>query len=168
MPSEAFVSQMDKAAVEAGDFAATIENSSHMSTPEKKTILEGLREQKANAPEIIAAAERIGAPVMEGMTSASKAVQRTEDSLINGNPTFSGLKRQALYKEGYQKASQAVESTLGDASTVSKAELGNSLKSSITDQFEKQNAPIAAMYDELKAAHDVIPLAENASKEITS
>lgn len=163
---QAFVSQLDRAGVESGDFAATINNAPNMSDTEKKGILAGLSEQKPNAPEIISAAERLGAPVMEGMTSNSKLVQRAEDSLINGAPTFSALKRQALYNEGYQKATQAVEGVLGEGSLMSKAELGNNLKSSITKQFEDQNAPIAALYEQLRAAHDVIPMAENSAKSI--
>lgn len=163
---QAFVSQMDKAAVESGDFAATIENSPLYKDPEKKSILEGLREQKPNAPEIISAAERLGAPVMEGMTSASKAVQKAEDSLVNGAPTYSGLKRQALYNEGYQKATQAVDATVQGSSALSKAEIGNSMKSSIIDQFDTQRAPVSAMYEEIKASHEVIPVLENGLKDL--
>lgn len=164
---DAFVSQVDMPGVQAGDFKSTIENSSHLGGSEKKSIIDGLTEQKSNAPEIVAAANRIGAPVLEGMTSASKAVQRAEDSLINGAPTFSGLKRQALYNEGYQKAESVVNSALGEGSNLSKAELGNNFKSSITDQFAEQNAPIADLYNEIKKAHDVIPLTEDAASSLS-
>ncbi len=161
-----FVSEMDKPAMEAGDFKTSIENSDLLKPAEKKSILAGLKEQKADAKEIAAAANRLGAPVLEGMTSASKMVQKAEDSLINGDATYTGLKRQDLYKKVYDAGNAAVDSALGEGSKFSKAELGNQLKDSLSAQLREQNAPIAALYDELKAQHSVIPLADGATSGI--
>lgn len=153
-----FVSEVDQPKMQAGDFETSIKNSDILSEPEKKGIIEGLREQKPDAPEIKAAADRLGAPVLEGMTSASKAVQRAEDSLINGAPTYSGLKRQGLYKNAYGKASAAAESTLANDSNLSKAELGNVMKQNLTNQIEEQTKPINDLYNIIKQTHDMIPV----------
>jgi len=162
----AFVSELDRPAMDAGDFKTTIQNSDILTDTQKTSILDGLKAQKPDADEITAAAERLNAPVMEGMTSASPIVQKAEDSLINGAPTYSGLKRQELYSQGYNAAKSAVEDALGDGSRYTKAELGNILKKSITDQISEQNEPIAQMYDQLKQAHETIPLAEKAGPAI--
>lgn len=154
----AFVSELDRPALDAGDFVATIKNSDVIEPKAKLGIIEGLTEQKPNAGEIKAAAERLGAPVMEGMTSASKLVQKAEDALISGVPTVSGMKRQQLYASGLQKATGAVDEVLGAEGVHSKAELGNVFKDNIIQKLEEQNAPIKAMYDKLKEVQDIIPI----------
>lgn len=164
----AFVSEIDQGAMEAGDFKKTIEHSDLLKDSEKEGILNGLREQKPEAPQIRAAAEALGAPVMEGMTSDSKLVQKAEDSLINGAPTYSGIKRQKLYQEGFDKAEAAVDNALGEGSVYSKAELGNIMKQTLSAELKEQNAPIAAMYDALKANHEFIPLNVDGAKALTS
>lgn len=161
-----FVSEVDQAPLEAGDFRTTIQNSDLHSTKQKEGILAGLSKEKANSKEIKDAANRLGAPILEGMISDSPWVQKAEDSLINGAPTYSGMARQKLYGEGYQKAISAVDEALGEGSTYSKAELGNMLKDSIASQIQEQNAPIAQMYNELKQFHDVIPLSEKSAPAI--
>lgn len=155
-----FISEMDRPAFEAGDFKTTIENSNTLKPAEKVGILDGLSLRKSNALEIEQAANRLNAPVLEGMTSDSKIVQKAEDSLLNGAPTYSGLKRQALYGEGYKAANAAVESALGEGSTLTKAELGNTLKDSITSQIKEQSEPISQMYNEIKKFHNIIPVAK--------
>lgn len=161
-----FISEADRPALEAGDFRASIENSDIISPKEKVGILEGLKVEKPNAGEIREAAQRLGAPVMEGMTSDSKLVQKAEDSLINGAPTYSGLKRQALYEEGYKKAASAVDQALGPGSEYTQAQLGNVLKTSITDQIKEAATPISQLYDEIKVYHEIIPLSERSAPAI--
>lgn len=162
--AKGFISELDQPKFNAGDFKSSIEHSNLLNESQKKGILSDLGKEKIDAKEIRDAAKRLNAPVMEGMISDSKLVQRAEDSLINGAPTYSGLRRQNLYKEGYDKAFQAVESSLGQGSQLSKAELGVQLKDSIVKQIEEQNAPIKALYDEIKATGATIPIAKNSSK----
>lgn len=164
----AFVSEMDRSALEAGDLATSVRHADNLKESEKELILGGIldRSEKAESPEIKAAAKRLNAPVLEGMISDNEWIQKAEDKLINGAPTYSGIRRQNLYKEAYNAGANAVEDALGDPSRYTKAELGDVMKSSITSQLDEQNAPIAAMYDELKKAHEVIPLAEKAAPAI--
>ena len=159
----AFVSEVDRPAVDAGDFKASIENSNIVSDPDKAKILGGLGDERPDADEIRQAAQDIGAPVMEGQVSASKWVQKAEDSLVNGAPTYSGIKRAGLYKQGYDMAQSAVEQAIGsDAPQYSKAELGNILKTSIGSQIQEESAPITGMYNYIKQFHDIIPVADSA------
>lgn len=161
-----FLSQADKAGVEAGDLSAIIRNSDTLRQVEKDGLLASLSRKKADAPEIEKAAKSIGAPVLEGMVSDSKLIQKAEDALINGPPTYSSIKRQELYNQGYKAAESAIDQALGQGSTMSKAEIGNVFKKEITSQLEAQNAPIKQMYDNLKTKFDVIPLRENAGKDV--
>jgi hypothetical protein len=163
-----FVSELDRPKVEAGDFEASIKNSNVIPEAQKKSILDGLRERKPDAAEITAAAERINAPVLEGMTSGSRVVQKAEDSLLNGAPTYSGLKRQSMYNEGWKAANAAVEGALGEGSQLSKAEIGNYFKDSITKDIKTQNAPISQMYEEIKRYHRVIPVPEGSGDSLAA
>lgn len=161
-----FVSELDHAAVEAGDFKASVEASDLIKPEQKKGILAGLMEQKPEAKEIRDAAKRLGADVMEGMTSASRDVQMMEDSLLNGAQTVSGIKRRQLYADGYRKATSAIDESIGAEGVYSKAELGNIMKDTIVKQIDEQNAPIAQLYNELKQYHAVIPLSEKSGPAI--
>lgn len=163
-----FVSQVDRDALEAGHLETSIRHSDHLPDHDKEGFLAGLldRTEKSESPEIRAAAKRLGIEPLEGMVSANKWVQKAEDSLINGAPTYSGVRRARLYNEVYSKAGGAAEEALGESSRYTKAELGDIMKKSISEQIEEQNAPIKAMYDELKAGREVIPLTKDAAKEL--
>lgn len=161
-----FVSELDKPAIEAGDFAANVKHSGIVSEAEHESFLDALKKQKPEAPEIREAAARLGAPVMEGMTADHPVVQRAEDLLLNSVPTYSGIQRQGMYREGYQKALGAVDEALGSGSEHSKAELGNIFKNTLTKQIEDQVAPISDLYNEIKQVHSIIPLSEKSAPAI--
>lgn len=122
--------------------------------------------QKPNADEITDAAQRLGAPVAEGMTSANPWIQKAEDSLINSAPTYSGIKRANLYNEGYQKVTSAIDDVLGKEGRYSKAELGNIFKDSINSQIATENEPISQLYNEIKQTTDAIPVSERSAPAI--
>jgi hypothetical protein len=156
-----FVSELDRPALDAGEFQASIVHSDTLSTKDKAKILFGLSEEKPDAATIREAGQRIGAPVLEGMTSASKLVQQAEDSLINGVPTLSGMRRRGLYEQGYKAAAGTVDNALGDGSKYTKAELGNIFKSSLKSQISEENAPITAIYGRLKEMSDAVPVGKD-------
>lgn len=158
-----FVSELDMPAMEAGDLKTSVENSNILKPQEKENILSGLTKLKANSKEIEDAAASIGAPLAPGMLSDSKFVQKATDSLVNGAPTYSGLRVAAKYTEGYNAAAKAVEDVVGsEAPQYTKAELGNALKTSISKEIQDQSAPISNMYNEIKKYHSFIPLSEEA------
>lgn len=161
-----YVSELDQAQLSAGDFRASVNASPEFSASQKEGIFSSLRDQKPNANEIRKAAAELGAPVPEGLTSDSKHVQQAEDFLLNGAPTYASVGRVKLYKEAYEKALSAVDSATAAVSPYSKAELGNVLKKTISDQIQEQYAPIQELYDTIKQYHSVIPLSERSAPAI--
>lgn len=164
-PIGQFVSQVDAAAIEAGDFAATIRHADNLDDVTKKSILSNLKQEKANAPELKWIMKENGLPALEGILSKHEMVQKAEDSLLHGAPTFSAIRRQKLYNEAYDKSVGIIDGALGPGSTETKASLGNNLKDSIVANLKEENAPIKAMYAELKKVQDVIPIPKNSAEE---
>lgn len=165
-----FISQVDRPKLEAGDFVTAVEHHPEFAGKAQEMIndvMKGLKEKKPDAAEIEAAAKRLGAPVLEGMVSGSKLVQKAEDSLINGVPTYSGVRRAKLYNEVYSKGLEAIDSAVGpESAQYSKAELGNIFKGSIKAQLEEQAKPISALYDEIRQTTELIPLAEKSAEAV--
>lgn len=159
-----FVSQMDMPKLDAGDFATTVKLDDAIPDSKKKNIIEGLADLKPEAAEIKAAGERLGAPVMEGMTSNSKAVQMAEDGLLRGPRTYAAGKRQDMYQQGFEKAVANLDTVIGPEGQFTKAEVGQSLKQSITQDLAEQNKPISAMYDKIKQSTEYIPIERDASQ----
>lgn len=122
---------------------------------EEGGFLKGLNTQKSNVQDIIAAGKEIGAPVTEGMTSDNKWVQQAEDSLVNGAPTFSGIRRAKLYEQGYKAVNDTLDGVLDTGEKfgggpMTKAQLGEALQGSITSKIADESAPITEMYEALK------------------
>lgn len=155
-----FVSEVERSALEGGEFAAIVKHADDIKQADKDSILGSLGKEKANARQIRAAAKELGdAPVLEGMVSDAMLVQKAEDALLDGAPTYSALRRQKLYAEAHKAVDNAANRVIGAAdNSLSKAELGDNLKKSIISQLEEQNAPIKAMYDKLKQVQEVIPV----------
>jgi hypothetical protein len=165
LQAKKMISEVDKAGIEAGNWES-IANASDLPEPEKESFIKGLRDLKGNADEIKSAAESIGAPILPGNISANKNVQRGQDLLLNGPPTYSGLKTQQLAQQGFEKSQQALESTLGDAVDLTKASVGDTLKGLVSKTVEDQNAPISALYDELKNSYQVLPVSEKSIADV--
>jgi hypothetical protein len=157
-----FLAPTEKAALEAGDFKASV-NASEMSQAEKEGVLSGLGKQKENASEIKAAAEKIGAPVLESQTSASDLVQKADSALLNGPPTMASMRRQAMLRDGYQAAERAVGDAVGQESALSAAEAGDLLKKSVADKIEQEYAPLKELYKEVEPYQEAIPLTDRST-----
>jgi hypothetical protein len=160
------ISQLDAAPFQAGDFKTAIENTSAIPEADAPKILAGVSDLKPNAAEVVKAAQDIGSPVLEGMTSKNPYVQKAEDLLIGGAPTYSGIQRQKLYQQVYDAVSKTASDVIGEGSPYTKAELGNQFKNSITQQIAAQAKPISDIYDAIKQYHSIIPLSEDAAPAI--
>ncbi len=134
---------------------------------EKKGIIDGLKSLKSNAEEIKAAAEELGAPVLESQISASKRIQDI-DSMLSHSPSPTGVARQQLIQSGLNKADEAIATTLESAAAATEVEVGNLLKSGLSSKLEAQYKPISAMYDMIKQSTDHIPLSDVAKRSITA
>jgi len=130
---------------------------------QKEGLIAGLTKIKKNAPEIRAAADELGAPVLESQISASPLVQ-DGDRILMQNYSPTGMARKELAIKGVQKAEQAVDNSLGASFGMTKAEVGNEIKKSLTSKFQAESKPISAMYDQLKKSTDFIPVDETLKK----
>lgn len=133
----------------------------------KEAVATGMSKLKENASEIDAAGKLIGAPTLEGMVSSDQQVQRW-DSLLTQSPSVVGVKRQQQYAAGYNAASTATESALGgEGAGMSLAEIGDSLKSSLTKKLSAETEPITQLYNELKESTSAIPLNQRSLNQIS-
>ena len=108
---------------------------------------------KKNTPEIIDAANEIGAPLTEGMVAKDPWIQQAEDTLMNGAPTYSGIAKAKLYQSGYDAAEKAVTDIVGEPEAeggLSKAQLGQALENSLSAKIDAENQPISDLYNEVK------------------
>lgn len=116
---------------------------------------------KPNAPEIAAAAKELNAPLTEGMISADPWIQKAEDALVNGAPTYSGIQKAKLYEDGYEAVHKNLTDIVGEPESeggMTKAELGNALEKSLTSKIAEENAPAAELYNQVKAVTKEVPL----------
>jgi len=133
----------------------------------KKTLLENMTDLKPNAPEIIKAAEDIGAPVMPGQLTSSKHMQRLHGLLMeSGTPIAEGEQR--IAQEGWNAAEKAVADTLVGTTEKSAAEIGNELKANLTNKLKTQAEPIEGLYDQLRVEYGEIPLSERSIKQVAN
>lgn len=124
---------------------------------------------KDNAPEIISAAKEIGAPVTEGMVSGSPWVQRLEDSLVNGAPTYSAIRKAKTYEAGYDAVEKAVTDIVGEPEAqggLSKAQFGQAMEKSLASKISEENEPISKLYQAVKADTQSIPVKPSALESI--
>lgn len=134
-------------------------------------LLRGLNPQKENAQEIIKAGELIGAPVTETMTSDSKWLQKADDALINGAPTYSAIKRAKLYDEGYKAVEKTLDGVLDTGEKygggpMTKAQLGEAMQKSLTSKIAAESAPIEKMYERLSSEMGAIDIADKSTADI--
>lgn len=162
-----FLSEVDKAAVEAGDFDTMVKISEIPDTA-KQGYIAGKTKLKPNAQEIKDASAEIGVPFLPGQVSADKEVQRATDLLLNGAPTFASQGAKKAATEIFEKSALAVDSTLGVADDITKADLGGTLKAIVSDTVEKQAAPLNALYDTLKSEYQTLPVSEKSLKQIAA
>jgi len=157
---EKIVSEVDQAAIDAGDFRAAVANADELSAVEKKNVLSSLGEQIDNAKEARQALESIGGVYDEGMFAKHKVVQMARDKL-NNSGTAIGLKHQELNSHNFKKVADVADQVLGVDEALTKAQAGERMAQSLAGKIQQENAPIAALYDDLKRSHAVIPLADN-------
>lgn len=140
---------------------------------EQAPLLKGLNSQKDKASDIVKAGQAIGAPVTEGMTSSNKWVQQADDALVNGAPTFSGIRRQKLYEQGYKAVNDTLDSVLDTGEQygggpMTAKQLGESLQGSITSKIASESEPIEAMYEALKPHMSAIDLAPSETSSLAN
>ncbi len=160
---EALVSQLDAPRVEAGELDAVISADAAIPAKKKYSLIEAVKigKQKANAKEITAAQELLGAPVTPAMTLESPLVQMQVDALSNSPYTLAGSKIRNTLDTAYETAETQLKGATSSANSLSKDELGASLQNSLTESTRAAYAPQKAAFEELSAMHQSIPLETN-------
>lgn len=122
---------------------------------------------KKSAGDIMDSAQRLDLPVMSGMVSDNPWVQKAEDALINGAPTYSGIKRAQLYADAYNGAVGALDEVVPESTSgLTKAQVGSALQDSLTSQIAEENKPISQLYEAIKERTQHIPLSERSAPAI--
>lgn len=163
-----FLSEVDKSAIDSGNFETMVRASEDISDADKQGFIAGLAKEKSNANEIRTAANDLGAPVLPSMTSDNKLVQKAESALLEGPPTYPSMKAQQVAAQGIEKAQSAMEDVLGPEADITKASVGDTLKNIVVQNVEKQAEPINALYTELKRDYEILPVNERSIKQIAN
>lgn len=135
---------------------------------EESGLSKWLSRPKQNAAELADITQRNQWPMLPGMTSDAKLIQRGVDDLLNGPPTLSSIQFQKMYGEGFDKVSSAVDrASNAPAEAMSETEVGNALKQSMTQKLEAENAPIKRLYDALEEYQSQIPVADRTTGKLS-
>jgi hypothetical protein len=126
---------------------------------DQKELIQGLSDLKPNAPEILAAGKKLGAPVLEGIITADEHLQKLDYNLTQ-SPSPQGIARNRMYQDAYNKAATSVSNALGAGSDLSLAEAGDRAKILLSDAIEARYAPIQALYAEIEGLIGDIPIAK--------
>lgn len=124
-------------------------------------VIEGLAKKKPNAGEVEAASERLGAPLLESQILDSKTAQHLESSLLKAGEagrSLTGVARQQQLAEGFSIIRQKIDDILGADVGMTKAQVGDALKTGLQDSLEAETKPITELYNKVKAMGQDIPL----------
>lgn len=162
-----FLSEVDRASVEAGDFNAIVK-ASEISDAAKEGYIKGITKLRPDYKEIISAGESFGAKTMPIQISDSPQVKSASSLIMNGAPTYAGVAATKQSMEGFERAALAIDSTLGIGDEITKASLGDTLKTIVSDTVEKQAAPVSALYDTLKQEFQTLTLNERSLNQVAN
>lgn len=130
---------------------------SEMPTKDQEGVIEGLKSERKDAPEIKQAAADIGAPVLPGMISDSPTLQRVEGALRKRGDEI-GIAADQQYQKGYQIGSDTVEKTLASEAG-SSADVGDQIREGLADKFEKKTGTFEAPFKAVREITDPIVVA---------
>lgn len=150
------VAQSEAGVGEQGLVGAAVEQGAE--EPTLKQIMDGLKAQKPNAPEIAKASETLGVPTLEGQLSASKFIQDLHSSIIS-KPTPTGIAQANKLGQIVQGVKNGLEHALGGGSELSAEEVGDRIRDHLTDKIDEQTAKFTDAYQNIiKADTKHIPV----------
>lgn len=122
--------------------------------------------QKANTPEILEAAKKLGLKVTPGMLDDSGFVERLE-SMLAKSPSFLGQSVKRNQDEVYSGMVEAGEALTKDASSLSPFQMGDKFKAGITANIGERLDPLAAVFDEVASLTKHVPIGQKSISAIT-
>lgn len=137
-----------------------------MPEKEKNGIIQGLFKEKDNAPQVKEAGKILDVDVFPAQISASQRVRHGQ-SMVYQSPSLSSQAFTQKVDNAWNKVRDTVRKALGgEVSEMSPREIGDSVKASITDKFEKELAPINQLYEIIKNDYGSVPLTKKSTDAI--
>lgn len=162
-------SMLGKSGRLSGSVSDVVENESAGSAAKAETR-EAFSGFKENTPDILKAGEELGAPVTEGMVTNDPWIKKAEDALVNGAPTYSGIRKARLYEDGYAAVNKNLTDIVGEPDSdggLSKAQLGGALEQSLTSKISESEKPISDLYNEVRSYTKDVPVSPRSLPRIT-
>ena len=156
---------LGKSGLVKGTIADTIENESTAANREAETSNAVGSNFKENTPEVVAAAGRLGLPVMEGMVSNKDLVQKGEDALLNGAPSYSSIRRKEMYSNGFNGVKKVLNDVVPE-NGINMADAGQVVQNGLVQKIQSQYEPIKQLYSSIKEVTPTIPLSERSAPAI--
>ena len=119
----------------------------------------------AKAPEVRAAAERLGVTPTEGMLTDDDLVRSQEDSLSQ-SPSIAGALIRSEQRPIKEAMGSTAEKALADKTSQSPFDAGREMKKSLVDYIESRNEPIKQKYQEIEAQTKNIPVDDSGRARI--
>ncbi len=133
-------------------------------------IVEGLAKQKKNAPEIIAANERMGTSVMPEQILESDTAEHLASSIYKAGEagrSFPAIEKQQELAQNYSIIRQKLDDVLGADIGMTKAQVGEQLKQGFVDSLSAETKPISELYNTVKQMGQDVPLFADDIKKVS-
>lgn len=137
-----------------------------MSPEDAAPYVKGLNTIKPNASEIIQAGKNLdGAATPEAMLTDDPGIHRSSYAVAT-SPSPEGIRQANIWKDAWNTASGAVNRLFGPETTDSLAEVGERVKSMISDGFEAKAGPVKELYESIEDSLPGIPISEKSTQAL--
>lgn len=134
-----------------------------------KDAIEDTEKPLTKEAKAVSAANSLGLPNEPGMFSDNEFIQKANDALVNGAPTYAGIRRASMFSDAYDKALQLVNDVVPDVEQApSKADTGAMLQDSLANKIQTESAPISELYNTIKPIAKEIPVSSGALTKIVN
>lgn len=129
------------------------------------TAFKEIPKLKPDAVETMAAADRLGLPVMNGMISGDRSVRLAEDALLKSAETGPAIRRQALYNKAHEGVVSAIDDVIPDV-RIEKLDVGRQIQEGLSAKIAAESKPFGALYSEIKEVTPDIILKQKSAPAI--
>lgn len=142
-------------------------NASGMGTEERNTVLEKLKDLKPNVDEIDKAGSLLGVEPMEMQRSNSTFIQNLQQSILNEEGTWTGIKTAQRADKVFDGIKQGVTDALGETTDLTKNQIGGELKNGLMQTLSEEAKPINSLYQAVKETSGRVPIAPDALESVS-
>lgn len=131
-------------------------------TVDKLSTTEGI---EPDNEKLMKAAQDLDLPVYNGMVTQDQWIKRAEDALINGAPTYSGIKRQKLYQQAHDSVNKIIQDLVPE-SPYTQATAGQAVQDGLIQKISAERDPINELYSTIKETTKDVPLSDRSAPAI--